>query len=227
VTATFGNVTEPYLELTHQPQLILRALARGDTLGDAAAYAVPVYSWQAIMVGDPLYRPFKVSFAEQWARRDKFPPESQAYLVLRRMRELERAGRRDAAIWAGVEAQKTRFSLAVALAITDLQKAAGDTAGMRQNLEGAAKRRNFTTNEAPLAVMLARRLGETGDAKAAFVVWMNALANRNLSKDTRVQWLPEAREAANRAGETRQSLRWDEEHRDLTAPPPAPDANKK
>ncbi len=227
VTATFGNVTEPYLELTHRPQLILKALARGDTLGDAAAYAVPVYSWQAMMVGDPLYRPFRVPFADQWARRDKLPPESQACLVLRRMRELERSGRRDAAIWAGVEAQKTRFSLAVALAIMDLQKAAGDTAGIRQNLEGAAKRRNYTTNEAPLAVMLARRLGETGDAKASFVVWMNALANRNLSKDTRVQWLPEAREAANRAGETRQSLRWDEEYRDLTAPPPAPDADKK
>jgi uncharacterized protein (TIGR03790 family) len=58
VAATFGNVDEPFLEYTHQPQLILRVLARGGTLGEAAYYALPVLSWQSIVIGDPLYRPF-------------------------------------------------------------------------------------------------------------------------------------------------------------------------
>lgn len=58
VTATVGNVYEPYLGFLHRPDLLLRALARGDTFGDAAYYAEPVLSWQAIAIGDPLYRPF-------------------------------------------------------------------------------------------------------------------------------------------------------------------------
>jgi uncharacterized protein (TIGR03790 family) len=58
VTATVGNVFEPYLQLTHRPDLLLRALARGDTFGDAVYFAQRALSWQTIAIGDPLYRPF-------------------------------------------------------------------------------------------------------------------------------------------------------------------------
>ncbi len=221
VTATFGNVNEPYLEFTHQPQLVLKALARGDTLGDAAAYAVPVYSWQAIAVGDPLYRPFKISFEEQWAHRAKLPPEQRAYVVLRRMRELDRAGRRNDAIWTGLESQKTGFNLAVALMITELQRAADDTAGVRQTLDGITGRRRFSAAEAPLAVMAAQRLGEAAEPKLALAVWQGVLGERNLPKETRIQWLRPALDAARAAQDARQTARWDEEYKVLTAPPPA------
>lgn len=56
--ATVGNVYEPYLGMTHYPQLFLEALADGKTTGEAAAYSIPVLSWQGVFVGDPLYRPF-------------------------------------------------------------------------------------------------------------------------------------------------------------------------
>lgn len=56
--ATVGNVAEPYLQLTHRPDLLLRALARGATLGDAAYEALPALGWMGVLVGDPLYRPF-------------------------------------------------------------------------------------------------------------------------------------------------------------------------
>lgn len=68
VTATVGNVFEPYLQLTHRPDLLLRALARGENFGDAACYAQPALSWQLIAIGDPLYRPFGVSREEQIQR---------------------------------------------------------------------------------------------------------------------------------------------------------------
>lgn len=228
VTATFGNVTEPYLEFTHQPQLLIKSLARGDRLGDAAAYSVNAYSWQAMMIGDPLYRPFKVTLAEQWARRDKLAPEERAYVVLRHMRELDRTGKRDAAIWAGLESQKKFYSLAVALATADLQRLAGDTAGVRATLEGVTRRRQFTTSESPLAVLAARQLGELGDKRAAFGVWQYVLGGRTLSKEVRVQWLKPALEAARAAKDERQALRWEEEYRELTAPPATTaDAGKK
>ena len=51
VTATVGNVYEPYLEYTHRPDYLLRALSRGRTLGDAAYFALPVLSWQSILIG--------------------------------------------------------------------------------------------------------------------------------------------------------------------------------
>lgn len=57
VTATVGNVYEPYLMLTHRPDILVRALLRGDNLVDAAYYALPALSWQAVLIGDPLYRP--------------------------------------------------------------------------------------------------------------------------------------------------------------------------
>ena len=63
VTATVGNVAEPYLQLTHRPDLLLRALALGQNFGDAVAYAQPALSWQTVAIGDPLYRPFPLSLA--------------------------------------------------------------------------------------------------------------------------------------------------------------------
>jgi len=59
VTATVGNVFEPYLPFTHRPDRLVRALGQGRNFGDAVYYALPALSWQAIAIGDPLYRPFK------------------------------------------------------------------------------------------------------------------------------------------------------------------------
>src|SRR5262249_50740370 len=59
-TATMGNVFEPFLQMTHRPDLFLARLAQGATLADAAYYALPVLSWESVLVGDPLYRPFRV-----------------------------------------------------------------------------------------------------------------------------------------------------------------------
>ncbi len=221
VTATFGNVTEPYLELTHQPQLILKALARGDRLGDAAAYAVPVYSWQAMMIGDPLYRPFAVTLEEQWTKREKLPAERRGYVVLRRMRELERGGDRNAAIWAGLVAEKAGRHLAVAVGTAKLQVAAEDPSGARQTLDWVVNKRSFTAVESPVGAEAAQVLKAGGDAKAAVNVWRSVLGGRDLAKETRVAWLPQAIEAAKAAQDARQLLYWESDYKELTAPPAA------
>lgn len=56
--ATLGNVYEPYLPLTHHFDLFNERLMAGYTLVEAAYMALPVLSWQNIVLGDPLYRPF-------------------------------------------------------------------------------------------------------------------------------------------------------------------------
>ena len=56
--ATLGNVYEPYLEMTHNFEVFQARLMAGYTLVEAAYMAVPVLSWQNVVLGDPLYRPF-------------------------------------------------------------------------------------------------------------------------------------------------------------------------
>jgi uncharacterized protein (TIGR03790 family) len=55
---TVGNVFEPYLHLTHDFGLLHKNLLAGDCWVEACWKAMPVTSWQAVILGDPLYRPF-------------------------------------------------------------------------------------------------------------------------------------------------------------------------
>lgn len=83
-TATVGNVFEPYLGMTHRPQLFLEALAAGMSAGEAAAYSIPVFSWQGVFVGDPLYRPFtKTPEAQMAAAMSGLPTRLSQYAFLR------------------------------------------------------------------------------------------------------------------------------------------------
>lgn len=56
--ATLGNVHEPYLHLTHHLDVFHDRLIKGFSLVEAAYMAAPVLSWQHVVLGDPLYRPF-------------------------------------------------------------------------------------------------------------------------------------------------------------------------
>lgn len=55
---TIGNVYEPYLHLTHDFGLLQQRLLEGFTWVEACWISIPVTSWQAVVIGDPLYRPF-------------------------------------------------------------------------------------------------------------------------------------------------------------------------
>jgi uncharacterized protein (TIGR03790 family) len=57
--ATVGNVFEPYLHLTHDFGILHQKLLDGSTWVEACWSAMPVTSWQGVVLGDPLYRPFK------------------------------------------------------------------------------------------------------------------------------------------------------------------------
>lgn len=57
--ATLGNVWEPYLAVTCYFDLFNQRLLSGATLAEAAWFASPGLSWMQVVLGDPLYRPFK------------------------------------------------------------------------------------------------------------------------------------------------------------------------
>jgi len=191
VTATVGNVAEPYLHLTHRPNLLLRALSKGQTLADAAYFALPGLSWQAILIGDPLYRPFAISLTEQLKRRDTFPPRLAGYAVLRRMRQLDELGHADDATALAVSTQREAPSLAVGLALGQRLLAAGDP-------EAAA----------------------AGRSVRALEVWRNLFALPDLTRELRLAWLGDAIETARVARDVPQAAAWQPELDELVSTGP-------
>jgi len=60
VAATLGPVAEPYIHAFPIPDVFFGLLLDGRlTLAECYALSNPFWSWQMVLVGDPLYRPFK------------------------------------------------------------------------------------------------------------------------------------------------------------------------
>ena len=67
ITATLGAVAEPYLHAFPEPRAFFERLYKGDCLVEAYYRTKPFNSWQMVLIGDPLYRPFAKT---QPSRRD-------------------------------------------------------------------------------------------------------------------------------------------------------------
>ena len=59
ITATLGAVAEPYLHSFPEPRAFFQELFKGRCLVEAFYRTKPFNSWQLVLIGDPLYRPFK------------------------------------------------------------------------------------------------------------------------------------------------------------------------
>jgi uncharacterized protein (TIGR03790 family) len=60
IAATIGPVSEPYVQAFPPPELFFGLLIDGRlTLAECYALSNPFLSWQLVLIGDPLYRPFK------------------------------------------------------------------------------------------------------------------------------------------------------------------------
>lgn len=59
ITATLGPVNEPYLHSFPSPPDFFNELLNGRCLVEAFYHTKPFCSWQLVLIGDPLYTPFK------------------------------------------------------------------------------------------------------------------------------------------------------------------------
>ena len=218
VTATVGNVFEPYLHFTHPPHLLLRALARGATLVEAVYFALPALSWQAVAIGDPLYRPFAVSLEEQLANLASLPPMLAPYAVLRRMRQLDDANRRDEATALGIAAQRETPGLAVAVALARRFLDAGQNDAAGNALGFAPLLTSFDANEWALAREAARLLEVAGRPGRAIALWRTLLATATMPAALRLAWLPDAVKCARVAHDDGQARIWQAQLNALTTP---------
>jgi uncharacterized protein (TIGR03790 family) len=217
VTATFGNVFEPYLQFTHRPDLLLRALARGASLAEAAYFSLPVLSWQAVLIGDPLYRPFAVSLADQMKDLKQLPPNLAGYAVVREMRRLEAGGQRAEAIAAGISAQRERPSLAVAIALAQALRESGEPDAAANALGFVPLLKSLDASEWAIAREAAQLLEHCGRPMRALDVWRTLFAVAALPRELRVAWLPEAVKTARATGDHSQAAAWEKQLSELTA----------
>lgn len=58
ITVTIGAVAEPYLSAFPKPDRFFAELFKGKTVVEAYYRSQPFNSWQMMLIGDPLYRPF-------------------------------------------------------------------------------------------------------------------------------------------------------------------------
>jgi uncharacterized protein (TIGR03790 family) len=86
VTATMGCVNEPYLDFTpHLGVFLERWGILGMTFGEAATASIPGHSWQTIVIGDPLYRPFARNVLQFEEQLDKEDDALAAYAKVRKV----------------------------------------------------------------------------------------------------------------------------------------------
>jgi len=211
VTATVGNVFEPYLEFLHRPDLLLEALSRGDDLVDAAYFSLPVLSWQSIVVGDPLYRPFAVALSRQVRELASLPAQTAGYAAIREMNLLDAAGKKADAIEAGKAAMKTAPNLALALAVAVRLQSSGNRDGAAWMVRDAAASAPSSSGNWELLREAAAFLAANGRSAEAIEVYKKLLEIDAIPAPVRSYWLVEARQVALGAGDAAQAADWQDE----------------
>ncbi len=210
-TATVGNVFEPYLEYTHHLDMLLEALVDGNDLVDAAYYSLPVLSWQSIVIGDPLYRPFAVPLSEQVKDLSALPPQLAGYAAIREMNLLVAEGRGADAIDAGKGAMKTAPNLALALALGRLLQASGNKEEAAWTVADAANAAGTSSESWELVREAAVFLATIGRSAEALDIYRKLFLIDQVPPEIRSHWLVEAREVALSAGDAAQAAEWKNE----------------
>lgn len=219
VTATLGNVYEPYLEFMHRPDLFFEALSRGANLVDAAYYALPTLSWQSIVIGDPLYHPFVVPLSAQLKALAQLPPQLAGYAVIRKMDQLDSDNQKDASIEMGKQEMKEVPNLALALALADRLSAAGLTSESVWMLKDAVESAPTASSNWELIREAAEFLSERGRSAEAIDMFRKLFEIDQIPKTSRLQWLAEGYAVALDAGDSSQASQWKDEYRSLGGKP--------
>lgn len=199
VTATVGNVYEPYLEATHNPVLLLDTLLDGKTLAEAALRSVRFLSWQPIVLGDPLYRPFKVGLEEQLSSVDLSSPFSQ-YAVIREMNRIikEEGG------LAAAEYGKLMFfrspGMALGLKTAKLFRENRQAAQALDVLNPFRFSTVVTPDEVAVVVGIAREFDLLGDSASAIRLMAGVADSPGLPTELQISVLEAGREIAMKNG---------------------------
>ena len=204
--ATFGNVYEPYLELTHRPDLFMKMLLKGSSFGEAIAYCTPRWSWMAVAIGDPLYRPFSINLDKQLDLIDG--TQGSAYVVLRELRRLENEG----SIEVALDFAKDQFikepSLVLAYSLAQLYQKSRELEKALEVLKLIRYLAVFSIEERVLAQKVADFLYQLGASDLAYTVYVKLINSQDNPKALKVQLLESGVLLARSIGNLEQASQW-------------------
>jgi uncharacterized protein (TIGR03790 family) len=160
-TGVGANVAEPYLRSSIRPQVLFTAYLGGLPLADAFYRALPHLGWQAMIIGDPLVRPFgkPIALTELDA-----PPDARTTLppvFSKRRLEVLRAD------FPRVSAEALELTIA-----SDTYQARGDRTNAIQSLTQATE---LAPDSAALQIRLATLHEEAGDHERAVAGYRRVL----------------------------------------------------
>ena len=215
--ATVGNVYEPYLEYTHRPQVLLAHLMSGGNFGEAVALSTPSLSWQSVAIGDPLYRPFKVSLAAQlkYSEGSTFT----AYASIREInRMLTKEGSESAITYA-----RSKFisqpSLALAYRLAQLYANESKDREAVEVLKIIRFMTRFSPDDFVLVQKIANLLHKLDEGEMAYNIYKNLLEEPDLDKQLKISLFQGGALIAATQNEPVIASRWDLEARKLKSPP--------
>jgi uncharacterized protein (TIGR03790 family) len=201
VAATFGNVFEPYLEFTIRPDDLLEQLAAGATLGDAAYFATPVLSWQNVVIGDPLYRPFRVPLEQQVARLADLPPTLVGHAIARQAAVLDRLGLVDEARELFARGLREAPGIALALAAARFEVAHQRPDIAVAQLGFVAQLPEISSADWPLVREAGEFVAAHGSAREALPLYQALARAPAPTLDAALQVLSDARKLADAVGD--------------------------
>ncbi|MDR1497189.1 MAG: TIGR03790 family protein [Puniceicoccales bacterium] len=204
---SFGNVAEPYLGHCTHPALFISSLLEGNQVGEAYYRATPVWSWQGILIGDPLYRPFNVPIKEQIAQLKKndplkYNPAQHDYIILRYANLLLASGKTNEALAELATAIRHHPSLPLRFALARIAK----HPTLAWSSDDATD-----TSDPGLLVEIARYLKKNASHRDALRVYKFILQHSDLFQRNRRKLLPEAIETATASGDWNAAQNWRKE----------------
>ena len=204
--ATFGNVYEPYLRFTHRPDLFMEMLLKGSTFGEAIAYCTPRWSWMAVAIGDPLYRPFSVNLDKQLDLIDG--TKRSAYVVLRELLRLEKEASQEVALNFAKEQFIKSPSLVLSYSLAQLYQKCGESENALEVLKLIRFVAVFSIDERVLAQKIADLLHQLGDSDLAYKVYVKLINSHDNPKPLKVQLLESGILLARSIGNLKQAGQW-------------------
>ena len=202
MSATAGNVFEPFLGTTHRPDIFFRELAGGRNAGEAAFASLPSLSWQAIFIGDPLYKPFGKSLDEQIAQIDSgnFTPE-HAYAAMRKANLIESGTGAQAALDYALKYADKFPSLSFSYKLALLHAKVGNVKAGLERVLPFFDGRDLTFAEKTLAMDIAKNfLYPNGAYRECAAFGKRLFDERQSDREFLESALPFFAEAARKAG---------------------------
>jgi hypothetical protein len=221
VTATLGTVAEPYLDGTPDMSVALgRLLYFGFSWGEAAVAAQRLQSWQLTVVGDPLYRPFRMNALERakdLAARGEGRVDWAMVQLYNRKRMQSDANLPE--VIRELEAEpRIRFSPILREKLGDFHREAGHSERAAEFYRSAASLLTSGQQQHRLAWSAAEELEAARKKREAYDAY------RGLAKDLRavadpILLLERLRQLAGTLGEKAEEARWTGELDRLRNPP--------